>query len=128
LAEATGGRVLAPEQAAAVFDPVPGARAATEAWPWLLTLAALLLPLDVALRRLGLGAALAELGARRGAGLRARTLSRQPQASGDEAVAQRAQPASEADAGAPAPGSGEPVVSADLLARLREARDRARDE
>ncbi len=60
LAEATGGRVLELEQAEAVFDPVPGARAATELWPWLLTLAALLLPLDVALRRLGLLRALRE--------------------------------------------------------------------
>lgn len=55
LAARTGGRVLSrPEQA---FDAVRGSRSASEAWPFLLTLAALLFPLDVAVRRLTFGAA-----------------------------------------------------------------------
>lgn len=54
LARRTGGRVLSrPEQA---FDPIEGARSSTELWPYLLLLAALLLPLDVASRRLHLRA------------------------------------------------------------------------
>lgn len=50
LAEATGGRVLeTPEQA---FDGLARASTAVEMWPLLLLLAVLLLPLDVAARRL----------------------------------------------------------------------------
>lgn len=55
LAARTGGRVLT--RPAQVFDAVRGARAASEVWPFLLTLAALLFPLDVAARRLTFGAA-----------------------------------------------------------------------
>lgn len=53
LAERTGGRVLS--RAEQVFDPVRGARAASEVWPLLLALAALIFPVDVAVRRLGFG-------------------------------------------------------------------------
>ena len=50
LAQRTGGRVL--NRAEQVFDPVREARAAREVWPFLLAMAALLFPLDVAVRRL----------------------------------------------------------------------------
>jgi Mg-chelatase subunit ChlD len=52
LAERTGGRVLgAPED---VFVPIPGVTSAADAWPWLFLLAALVFPVDVAVRRLKL--------------------------------------------------------------------------
>ncbi len=55
LAEATGGRVI--DDPARAFDPAPGVTRATDAWPWLFLVAALLFPLDVAARRLKLGRA-----------------------------------------------------------------------
>lgn len=55
LAEATGGRVL--DDPSRAFDPVQGVTRATDLWPWLFLLAALLFPLDVAVRRLKLSRA-----------------------------------------------------------------------
>ena len=55
MAAATGGRVIgAPDE---VFVPVPGALRRTEVWPWLMLMAALLLPVDIAARRLRLDGA-----------------------------------------------------------------------
>lgn len=52
---ATGGRILGPDQFAAVFDHnLTAVPASQPIWPWLTLLAALLLPLDVAARRLTL--------------------------------------------------------------------------
>ncbi|MCB0216964.1 MAG: VWA domain-containing protein, partial [Chloroflexi bacterium] len=118
LAEATGGRQLDPNDAAAAFDPVPGARGAVELWPWLLTLAVLLLPFDVAARRLGLGAAIDE---RRSAWTRRarRPGTAPPGATGPRSERVRSR------GSAPS----EPAAEADdeaLLEGLRAARDRAR--
>ena len=52
------GRVLPLDQPAEAFaHTLPPARGATDLWPWLLTLAVLLLPLDVGLRRIIFGRA-----------------------------------------------------------------------
>ena len=123
LAEATGGRRLDPGDAAAAFDPVPGALGAVELWPWLLTLAALLFPLDVALRRLGLGAAIAE---RRGERRRERRRGSMPgpgsgPGSSTDSRARRVSP----DAAAASDLVAEQDDAA-LLEGLRSARERAR--
>ncbi|MFW5772072.1 MAG: hypothetical protein ACOCZH_02025, partial [Phototrophicaceae bacterium] len=52
LAELTGGADLSEEPAAAFAHTVTGQRAFVPLWPWLLLAALLLLPLDVAVRRL----------------------------------------------------------------------------
>lgn len=56
LAAIGGGRVLPPDAPAEAFaHTLPPARGATERWPWFLTLAILLLPVDVGLRRVIFG-------------------------------------------------------------------------
>ena len=57
LRDATGGRALSGEGAATEVwgHDVPASIAAQELWPWLVILAMLLWPLDVALRRLNIG-------------------------------------------------------------------------
>jgi hypothetical protein len=54
LAELGGGAVLA-EPAGALVHDLKGAGVRRDLWPWLLGLAALLLPIDVGVRRLALG-------------------------------------------------------------------------
>lgn len=50
----TGGRIAAEDPAQAFAHTLPAPRATRPIWPWLLALAALLLPLDIAARRLAL--------------------------------------------------------------------------
>lgn len=58
LANIGGGQVLDPGQAAAVFERnLPPASSAMPLWPWLLSLFVILLPVDIALRRLVFGRA-----------------------------------------------------------------------
>jgi len=52
LARITGGRVLSEQPALAFEHNVPATAAPYALWPWLLLFAALLLPLDIAIRRL----------------------------------------------------------------------------
>jgi Mg-chelatase subunit ChlD len=58
VAAATGGRVLSLEGLRAAYDRnLPPATRQVALWPWLLLLAALILPLDVGVRRLGVSRA-----------------------------------------------------------------------
>ncbi|MFZ5916746.1 MAG: VWA domain-containing protein [Chloroflexota bacterium] len=138
LARLTGGGEL-PEPAAAFAHNLPAADRAREIGHTLLLLAALLFPLDVALRRVMLGPqdlrkALAwlraRLPARRARPSRERVLGQLFQAR-DRARTQRARvesppiqpPASPPDE--PAPPREPPPSTDDALARLREAKKRA---
>jgi hypothetical protein len=150
LRELTGGRVMQ-----TALDPwrhdLTATSQFTELWPWLLVLALLLWPLDVALRRISLGRR--ELVAARGwvHGIRRRRAPAPRTSAGESLLASRSRaggeaaraalvarfPEPEAPVGPPppaapaeAPPEQTPARStdgADTLARLREAKRRGRE-
>jgi hypothetical protein len=153
LARLTGGGEL-PEPAAAFVHNLPAADRAREIWVPLLLIAALLFPLDVALRRVMLGPAdfrqgvtwlWERLPARPAAGApeRERALGRLFQArdrvrgwrpSPDAPTPTPGQPPAEPSSSPPAREQTQPAppppspTSEDSLARLREAKKRARHD
>jgi hypothetical protein len=144
LAAATGGRDLTGEPAAAFVHNLPSRAGFTPAWPLLLLIAALLLPIDIAVRRLlitrtdlqraraavsGRGRASQATESRMSQLRQAKQRAEAQQRTGDipAAPAPGGQPAPPASAPArpsvPAPRSGSGSTASELLKRRKRDRD-----